>query len=205
MVVLCSPSAQLRAAPDVRQPAWEITISAQRAIWWVGQIDQHQLSMMNPPMQIHLACSCVQFMAAMELMGAPSTAGPSFLPEFTGTGVLLQDWPAGSKPPLSQVGGPIWAPDSGQLVLLPSLQSDFKCPTTMQHARHPGPACCVHPCLQSAACCWLRVHAEVRSSPVTQDCCMPVGLNVDPAPACTSAANPGDTQGWGRGQQGELV
>ena len=57
------------------------------------------------------AASRVQFMAAMELMGAPSAASPSLLPENTGTGVLLHSWPAGSKPPPNQVGGPFWKAD----------------------------------------------------------------------------------------------
>ena len=61
----------------------------------------------------HSPCSCMQFMAAMELMGAPFTAGPSFLSDNAGTSMLLQDLdgelqhspPAGSKPSLNQVGG----------------------------------------------------------------------------------------------------
>ena len=163
VTVLCRPSAQLRAAPDVRQPAWGITISAQSARWWVGQrLSSIKLSD-DDSSYTNSLCSCVQFMAAMELMGAPSAVGPSFLPESTGPSVLLQDLKGelqhtqsvGSKPPLNEVGGPFWTPDRGGLVCLPSLHSDDKRPITMQHARNLRPACCVHPCLQNDVCCWL--------------------------------------------------
>ena len=81
------------------------------------------------------AASRLQFMAAMELM-APSAASPSFLPEDTGTGVMLHSWSAGSKPPLNQVGGPFWKAERQWLVHQPPVQRELNRPTTMRHARN---------------------------------------------------------------------